>query len=1045
VKLRLSLFCLAVPAFGAYTYYYSDPLTSINPSNWSQNGSVSGGSTGLTASSSNGGSLISKVAVPGTYPANYEVKVSLNLTASGGTYVTYLRATPNAQSGPASTGTSYAVELQNPAFSNGVCSGATLAAYQIINNQSTILAAGGVPCHNGMVLRTVLTANGILVTYIDDFQYLYLPVSGIASGQPGIGARSTPAGNGISLVALGPLDTIAPGTINVQSVMSSSFPNHVDLQWGGVVDDTSGSGLAGYAVYRDGTYIGSSHDAAFTDATVAPNVAYTYQIGAADYHYNWSTISFTVVTPPPAAVDPREIGVRPLGSYWGDAGERIDMRSGNLNFTVPLLRAVGRGGWGVQFQLSYNSQQWRYDSAGVWAFERDSGYGCAWTLQAGSLLPVWSSYWTIHHYMFTDGSGARYRLDQNNNNIWTSKEGVYVSYDANTGRLYFPDGSFWVFGSVSAGMEWDAGTQYPTLMEDSNGNQILLSYQAGVNTGWVNSSGRISRIQDTRAGSSAYTYLFNYADGYHLSSITNTIGSAESYTFQMAPMETYSPFALAPGDFGAPGYLNSITQTGAGGATSFVYSANGGELTQVTLPQGGSIQWAYASYALNGAGAVYGRTLREVQYRNLIMSPGGTQYSYQITRDPGDGSRTVHLYGGLIDFTAGAAKVWWLQTDTTQINVGLVTELDERTYPVQSNVRIQNFAYSQDPAGNPYVSSVTTTMDPGQSYALQKKTTQTIDAWGNVTSMQIYDWGNLSTPARAYTNTYLTDPNYTSRYIHNRLLTSVLTNVTPNLTLISNIYDGSGIYAPNGSPGEWDAQNYGTAFSYRGNVTQTNSPGRTINTIYDATGTVVSQNDSLGHSVNVTTSSATNFTLPEQLDLNGAGQLLTTATYAPNFAPASVAGPGQVVYDPNTSPNGTAAYTHYDSYGRVDYTLAASQVAGQAAGARTDYTYSYATPWSITATTQGGSGSRWTRTVLDGLGRTASVQAGYGSTTVSLMDTEYAPCACSPLGKMSRQSQPYAPGDTKVYTTYTYDALGRTITPELFTYLRSGGDWCRCL
>ena len=40
----------------------------------------------------------------------------------------------------------------------------------------------------------------------------------------------------------------------------------------------------------------------------------------------------------------------------------------------------------------------------------------------------------------------------------------------------------------------------------------------------------------------------------------------------------------------------------------------------------------------------------------------------------------------------------------------------------------------------------------------------------NLTSMQVYDYGNLSTPARTYTNTYLTASNYTSRYIYNRLV-----------------------------------------------------------------------------------------------------------------------------------------------------------------------------------------------------------------------------------------------------------------------------------
>ena len=92
-------FLLAPALLATYTYFYSDTLTTIDTSKWVQAGSVSATSGGLTATSTNGGSLISSVAVPdGT--SLYEVKMTLGLTTSGGTYVTYLHATNDALSGP---------------------------------------------------------------------------------------------------------------------------------------------------------------------------------------------------------------------------------------------------------------------------------------------------------------------------------------------------------------------------------------------------------------------------------------------------------------------------------------------------------------------------------------------------------------------------------------------------------------------------------------------------------------------------------------------------------------------------------------------------------------------------------------------------------------------------------------------------------------------------------------------------------------------------------------------------------------------------------
>jgi len=196
------------------------------------------------------------------------------------------------------------------------------------------------------------------------------------------------------------------------------------------------------------------------------------------------------------------------------------------------VKAQGRGGWGVGFHLSYNSQNWTEDVSNVWIQGRDVGYGFGWRLQAGSLRAVYQGWFAIHHYVFTDSTGAEYRLDQNNNGVWSSRESLYVWYDSNTQRLYFNDGSFWVFGATAAGTEQDAGTSYPTLMEDTNGNQIAITYQAGVGVPWSNSSARILTIQDVRTGSYTLTYSVEWLP--HLTGISNSMQTGESYSFRTA-------------------------------------------------------------------------------------------------------------------------------------------------------------------------------------------------------------------------------------------------------------------------------------------------------------------------------------------------------------------------------------------------------------------------------------------------------------------------------------------------------------------------------
>ena len=54
----------------------------------------------------------------------------------------------------------------------------------------------------------------------------------------------------------------------------------------------------------------------------------------------------------------------------------------------------------------------------------------------------------IAEYIFTDATGAQYHLNQNSGGVWTSQESIHVSYDSNTGKLHFNDGSFWVMGAA---------------------------------------------------------------------------------------------------------------------------------------------------------------------------------------------------------------------------------------------------------------------------------------------------------------------------------------------------------------------------------------------------------------------------------------------------------------------------------------------------------------------------------------------------------------------------------------------------------------------
>lgn len=202
----------------------------------------------------------------------------------------------------------------------------------------------------------------------------------------------------------------------------------------------------------------------------------------------------------PPMLDPRRTGVLTSGSYWGGGGEQIDTLSGNLSFSIPLLKPQGRTGPSVPINLSYNSQNWEEQNGAILQTGHDVGYGFGWQMQMGSITPVWAvtqSSTSISNYVYTDGSGAQYNLNVNAGNVWSSTQGIYVWFDANANKLHFRDGSWWLMGCTSASGEQDAGTMYPTVIEDVNGSALSRAHD---NSFYAEQRFMRSTVRATRIG-----------------------------------------------------------------------------------------------------------------------------------------------------------------------------------------------------------------------------------------------------------------------------------------------------------------------------------------------------------------------------------------------------------------------------------------------------------------------------------------------------------------------------------------------------------------
>ncbi|MGH9960596.1 MAG: hypothetical protein ACREBC_26330, partial [Pyrinomonadaceae bacterium] len=225
---------------------------------------------------------------------------------------------------------------------------------------------------------------------------------------------------------------------------------------------------------------------------------------------------------------------------------------------------------------------------------------------------------------------------------------------------------------------------------------------------------------------------------------------------------------------------------------------------------------------------------------------------------------------------------------------------------------------------------------------------------------------------------------------------------------MTNTYDATFLTDRTGLK-EHDTANYGVNFLYRGNVTSSTRLGVSSSTNYDITGMPVT-NTSGATVVAITPSN--NNVVPATITPNSQSNLAITMSWT-----------GFLGLSQEVDPNGATTTLVYDSYARP-------QQATSPHGAVTTFIYTNSPP-TKKATTN----NKWVKSTFDGLGRVIKTETGYSTTTVSIVDTEYDSCACSPGGKVTRVSQPRAPGGTVYWTTNTYDGLGR-----ITSVAHPGGD-----
>jgi len=534
-----------------------------------------------------------------------------------------------------------------------------------------------------------------------------------------------------------------------------------------------------------------------------------------------------------------EIGFKPLGSYHGSLLENVDLYTGNLHIEIPLVTLKARGHETV-LRLSYNSliyftnhshdgdlTQIRSDifanpSFG-WNLTSQEGLAEIGQIQNQVMIPGQDPT-VAQSIQITEPDGSQHTLMGENLVYETSCNTAYQSIDSSYIRLvfannqncssdsptiYFKDGATWQGGNV----EDTNGNVYGT---DDLGRTFTVSYNGSPYT-----SGTIG---------------YKASDG---SGSTITMG--------------FTVYELRPSGHGpVPTALLSSIQLANKRSYQFLYDTNG-ELSKITLPDGGYIRYVYGLTGYHSEdeatslGVVSTRALSADGVNEQVWGyeyTAGSPKTTTVTDPLGETEYREYNSGVQLCSPCDSLETKVVYKDASAKTLRTVT----KTYVVDS----QPLGFSWAKTGNPRLSTVTTILDDNQTQSMVSY--DNYDNYGNVKTKKEYDYDGSLLRTTSYSYLHESQQAYVTAHILQRVSAETISGPVGPGSQTQYEYDNyahfTGGMQASGAV-QHDA-NYNTNYSVRGNVTATNQWRNTDNTWlstyyeYDDAGNVLETQDPRG-------------------------------------------------------------------------------------------------------------------------------------------------------------------------------------------------------
>lgn len=705
----------------------------------------------------------------------------------------------------------------------------------------------------------------------------------------------------------------------------------------------------------------------------------------------------------------------PIQAKSGPGIAPMIIGSQSYNYVIPILSLPGRAGMDLNLNLYYNSRIWDVDTIhATVTFNADRDFpSYGFRLDFGYLEYDPNN----DQYILTERDGTKRALP--NNGGYNSIDGSFISYQPTTGVLTYKNGMMAQFSTFQS----PNNLYYPSTIKDTNGNFISIAYVRG-------HPQLIQAITDTLGR----VINFHYDANNQLSYIDQDVAISPVDPTGVHRYVTFTWASLYGGTYhwhnfmgltvnGAPDFntalnvLTGCTYTNGTGYR-FTYGDWGivNKIERLSASSSPIVTRSYVSY--NFPSASVAQTDAPTYTQETISQDGQNTSSFWTYEATKLGTGSVTSMKVTEPLIAGASKI-------TVTNVDPVTGLTS-SVQVQDNSGkvLRTMGYSWTTSGGANVpSSLTTTLnDTGQQSSVQYSN---YDAFGNAADINEFDFGGQL--LRHTVLTYATGA-YVTQHILG-LPTQILIKdgsgtIVGRTDIAYDIYGTSNPMASITGAGGHDDFSYGTSFTTRGNVTSTTrysnaaagSGAVTRGTSYDTLGNIrVAQLDCCIQRV-FNFPSSNHYAYPTSVIRGPSGlQFTTSATFNNDKG----------LVTSITDENNQVTQYEYDSVNRITKVTIPPQ-GSTSVQFITGYDDLAASP---TVTTSSTANSVVNVTTTDGLGHALQVDSkncpiGQPTcpTVVRSMKNSY-----DKLWRINQTSNPYDPGETPIYTSYSYDPLGRTI------------------